>query len=263
MRRNYAVFSRGAVVFTLMVIGVFLFANQAAAIYDDFTQDSVLNTSLWTRGSNATNIYAFNNGLNISGSNGQGGGMSSTYASNSFTAIISFDQVSMTIGSSNTLPAFSFGMGASGSADWIRWYVQGGTFDNGSNPPISPYVGVTRQSGAKGNQVDGALFPQYAIGSQGARARIDYSNETANLYYSPSLTGNVWDHLYTFNNFTPSQDNLTFGMDTSPDGSASFTALSVDISSYEGGSTAPIPSAVWLFGSGLAGLIGIKKKYLG
>jgi hypothetical protein len=87
-----------------------------------------------------------------------------------------------------------------------------------------------------------------------------WGNQMSGFYISSTIPAGVIEKwtIGQAGEFTSVFDALDGGLSTHPfflDGPYALYAGDI--------STAPIPGTVWLFGSGLAGLIGLKRKYLG
>jgi hypothetical protein len=119
-------------------------------------------------------------------------------------------------------------------------------------------------------------------------AAIDFSipqyNVSGQYYGSSYWTGTAQDPSLTFNGavFTLLNDTITnisvnqnMGATVTFDANHIYVdfqglaipqgggAIDISVTDSNNSSATPIPGAVWLFGSGLAGLIGLKRKYLG
>ena len=112
----------------------------------------------------------------------------------------------------------------------------------------------TNQLGSPGSvlNVDNLGGPMLSIGSSyWLLASTDSTSWQAWGYANTNMGGEL---AVVYNNGNPTmyENYLT--------GSTSILAMSVTVGNA---SPSPIPSTVWLFGSGLAGLFGLKRKYLG
>ena len=86
----------------------------------------------------------------------------------------------------------------------------------------------------------------------------NYTIENTGTFYQLYIDGSL-AALGTYSTANPNPDMLFIGQGTMP----ASAQVVMTAFSYAEGTATPIPGAIWVFGSGLVGLIGFKRRYLG
>jgi len=208
-----------------------------------FTQNSGL---IYT--GSATDFAAADSDWTSLRSNTFSGGIQGTIQFSNFTS-------SSTYGSTYTglRSLFAFGMGPTNDELSITIWnglIRAGLFDivnTGNNPSSTPVPGVTPVS---------VSFPTTPVNMTPTSGQFQfiYNGSTVSAYYNLD-EGGGWQPLGTFTpGWSGPQSIFIAGRDWG-NGTTSFTVNNVTVSSV------PLPSALLLFGPGLAGLAAIRRRF--